>query len=97
MFQTVSTASANVKSLLITLTAPDGDDQVYILTNFVFMYISTVYENSTNFLNFSDQNFSLVIVLTLFLIFGQFSVSLGVLYIKFVLIKTKRVIENTCI
>ena len=37
--ETVNTASANVTSSAITLPAPD-DQAKYILTSFVFMYIS---------------------------------------------------------
>ena len=49
----------------------------------------------TNFLHFSDQNFSLVIVLSLFLIFGQISAwvfLIKFILIKFILIKKKRVV-----
>ena len=53
-----------MKSLLITLPAPDGDDQAKLLTSFVFMYISICVQG-LNILNFSDQNFSLVVVLSL--------------------------------
>ena len=44
-----------------------------------------MYKNLKNFLNFSDQTFSLVIVFSLFLIFGQISAPV---LIKFVLLKS---------
>ena len=85
MFETVNTAFANVASLqlLITLPAPNGDS-----TCFVFVYISICVQGLNKFLYyFSDQNLSLVIVLSLFLIFGQISACV----LKFVLIKKKSV------
>ena len=52
----------------------------------VIMNFTCTSRSEMDFLNLPDQNFSLVIVLSLFLTFGQISCSLGVL-IKFVLIK----------
>ena len=69
--QTVSTASANVTSLRITLPAPN--DQAKFWQVLFSLYISICVQGLNKFLKFSDQNFSLVIVLSLLLIFGQIS------------------------
>ena len=71
--KTVNTASANVTSLLITLPLSAPDDQAKLSQVLFSCTSQSVYKDQINFLNFSDQNFSLVIVLSLFLVFGQIS------------------------
>ena len=80
------TVSANVTSLLITPPALDDPANPNRFSNTHTSHF--VYKDLINFLNFSDQNFSLVVVLSLFFIYGQISAP-GIL-IKFVLIKKKK-------
>ena len=72
VFETVNTGFANVTSSLFQ--RPMAMTKLN-LTSFVFMYISICVQELNIKISyiFSDQNFSLVIVLMLFLIFGQIS------------------------
>ena len=81
--EAVNAAPANVMSVFITL--PAADDPANSNKFLFFCTSQSVYKDSINFLNFSDQKFSLAIVLKLVLNFWA-NLSLGVL-IKFVLIK----------
>ena len=60
-------------SLLIILPAFDDQGQTKCRQVLFSCTSQSVYKDYINFFNFSDQNFSLVIVLSLFLIFEQIS------------------------
>ena len=58
MFETVNTVFANVTRLLITLPAPDGDDQAKFWQVLFSCTSQSVYKDEINFpLIFSDQKF----------------------------------------